>query len=64
MKKIYYAPDVEIVELGTDICLLAGSLGSGDLPNADFNDVIPGSGIPADAPSMLQDMLGLPGVTF
>ena len=51
---------MEIVEISSNISLLAGSLGSGDLPNADFDDVIPGSGLDAGAPSMLNDLLGLP----
>lgn len=60
MKKIYFAPEMEIVEISSNLSLLAGSLGSGDLPNADFDDVFPGSGLDAGAPSMLNDLLGLP----
>ena len=55
MKKIYFAPEMEIVEISSNISLLAGSLGSGDLPNADLDDVIPGSGLDADAPRFIGE---------
>ena len=62
MKKVYFTPEMEIVEISSNLSLLAGSanLGSGTLPDADFDDVIPGSGLDASAPSMLNDLLGLP----
>ena len=55
MKKKYFAPDMEIVEIGTGYSLLAGSadLGSANLPDADLDDVIEGSGIEADAPGFI-----------
>ena len=55
MKKLYFAPKMEIVEICSNISLLAGSLGSDSLPNADLDDVIPGSGQDADAPGMNFD---------
>ena len=71
MKKVYFNTpqrltqligEMEIVEISSNLSLLAGSanLGSGTLPDADFDDVIPGSGLDASAPSMLNDLLGLP----
>ena len=59
MKKIYFAPEIEIVEISSNISLLAGSLGSGDTPVTDLDDVIPGSGLDADAP-----FLGMGGLDF
>ena len=70
MKKTYFIPAMEIVEISTKGSLLVGSgnLGNGDVPTIDMNDVVPGgTGLPADAPGMLQDLLGLPklpGVTL
>ena len=55
MKKKYFAPDMEIVEIGTRYSLLAGSpdLGNSSLPDADLDDVVEGSGIEADAPGFI-----------
>ena len=55
MKKKYFAPDMEIVEIATRYCLLAGSadLGNANLPDADLDDIIEGSGIEADAPGFI-----------
>ena len=50
---------MEIVEISSNISLLAGSLGSGDTPVTDLDDVIPGSGLDADAPSMSYDLFGM-----
>ena len=50
MKKIYFAPEMEIVEISSNISLLAGSLGCGDVPDADFDDVLSGTGLDADSP--------------
>lgn len=52
MKKIYFAPEMEIVEISSNISLLAGSLGSGDTPVTDLDDAIPGSGLDADTPGL------------
>ena len=52
MKKIYFAPEMEIVEISSNISLLAGSLGSGDTPVTDLDDVIPGSGLDAESPDL------------
>ena len=54
-------PEMEIVEISSNISLLAGSanLGSNSLPDADLDDVIPGSGLEADAP-----FLGMGGLDF
>ena len=59
MKKIYFAPEMEIVEISSNISLLAGSLGNGDTPVTDLDDVIPGNGLDADAP-----FLGMGGLDF
>ena len=59
MKKQYFAPEMEIVEISSNISLLAGSLGSGDTPVTDLDDVIPGSGLDADAPGMSYDLFGM-----
>ena len=59
MKKQYFAPEMEIVEISSNISLLAGSLGSGDTPVTDLDDVIPGSGLDADAPSMSYYLFGM-----
>ena len=59
MKKKYMTPEMEIVEISSNISLLAGSLGSGDTPVTDLDDVIPGSGLDADAPSMSYDLFGM-----
>lgn len=59
MKKIYFAPEMEIVEISSNISLLAGSLGNGDTPVTDLDDVIPGSGLDADAPGMSYDLFGM-----
>ena len=59
MKKKYMTPEMEVVEISSNLSLLAGSLGSDSLPNADLDDVIPGSGIDADAPSMSYDLFGM-----
>ena len=59
MKKIYFAPEMEIVEISSNISLLAGSLGSGDTPVTDLDDAIPGSGLDADAPGMSYDLFGM-----
>ena len=55
MKKTYFAPDMEIVVIGSKYSLLAGSadLGNANLPDADLDDVIEGSGIEADAPGFV-----------
>ena len=55
MKKKYFAPDMEIVVIGSKYSLLAGSadLGNANLPDADLDDVIEGSGIEADAPGFV-----------
>jgi hypothetical protein len=57
MKKTYIIPEIEIVEIAVQQ-MLATSI------NLNNNPVDPGQ---ADAPDMLQDMLGLPalpGVTL
>ena len=59
MKKIYFAPEIEIVEISSNISLLAGSLGNGDTPVTDLDDVIHGSGLDADAPGMSYDLFGM-----
>ena len=59
MKKKYMTPEMEIVEISSNISLLAGSLGSGDTPVTDLDDVIPGSGLDADAPGMSYDLFGM-----
>ena len=61
MKKVYFAPEMEIVEISSNLSLLAGSanLGSNSLPDADLDDVIPGSGLNADAPGMSYDLFGM-----
>lgn len=43
---------MEIVEISSNISLLAGSLGSGDTPVTDLDDAILGSGLDADAPGL------------
>lgn len=54
MKKTYFSPTVEIIEIKPALSLLAGSAGLGidSLPNANLEDVLLGSGIDADAPLM------------
>ena len=52
-------PEMEIVEISSNISLLAGSLGNGDTPVTDLDDVIPGSGLDADAPGMSYDLFGM-----
>lgn len=52
MKKIYFAPEMEIVEISSNISLLAGSLGSGDTPVTDLDDAIPGTGLDAESPDL------------
>ena len=54
MKKTYFSPTVEIIEIKSALSLLAGSAGLGidSLPNANLEDVLHGSGIDADAPLM------------
>ena len=59
MKKIYMNPTMKVVELKRRQHLLAGSLGNGDTPVTDLDDVIPGSGLDADAPSMSYDLFGM-----
>ena len=52
MKKEYFAPEMEIVEISSNISLLAGSLGSGDTPVTDLDDAIPGTGLDAESPDL------------
>ncbi len=50
MKKTYFVPSLEVVVLNVRTCLMAasGTLGVGDLPNATFDDPLPGLGLIAD----------------
>lgn len=43
---------MEIVEISSNISLLAGSLGSGDTPVTDLDDAIPGTGLDAESPDL------------
>ena len=40
---------MEMIESGNNTCLLAGSLGSGNVPEIDLGDAVGGSGMNADA---------------
>ena len=59
MKKIYMQPTMKVVVLKRCLHLLAGSLGAGDLPQASFDNPLPGSGLNADSP-----FLGLGDLDF
>lgn len=55
-KKQYSAPYMETVDINTRVNLLSasGNLGNGNVPQADLDDVLPGSGFVADAPILRE----------
>ena len=55
MKKRYFAPEMEIVEISSNISLLAGS--NLDVMNGvDFDDAVPGVNLDADTPPIFNSI--------
>lgn len=55
MKKIYVAPSMELIENDLTCSLLAGSLGSGSLPDVDFDDAVGASDMDAEVRELMLE---------